>query len=298
MPERSVLDGLAYDLTLNTTGRLQLEIPFSVLQEELNAQLIVNNLKVNNFGGVKFVGEVTLGPDSYFIFLGKRMTASGSIRFTRDPQNPDLDLTAVYSDYYIDPRTQVRRQVFVTVRITGTKNKMELGYDLRWDEPNGESVASASDVKSDVVSFLVLGVFTKDVSGTEGDRSSLVEKSPEVLNQIASSLASSAATEFLSRAGLQEYIKRVDIAGLGTQESRVKLTSEIGRAIITYDGKINDLESSNMSVDFPLSRVLGIPWTNLMVQISRKTLNESYESSAQSQQYSVWELKILQRFAF
>ena len=46
MPQRSVLDGLAYDLTLNTTGRLQLEIPFSVLQEELNAQLIVNNLKV------------------------------------------------------------------------------------------------------------------------------------------------------------------------------------------------------------------------------------------------------------
>lgn len=298
MPERSVLDGLAYDLTLRTTGRLQLEIPFSVLQEELNAQLVVNNLKVNNFGGVKFVGEVTLGPDSYFIFLGKRMTASGSIRFTRDPQNPDLDLTAVYSDYYIDPRTQVRRQVFVTVRITGTKNKMELNYDLRWDEANGEPVATASDVKSDVVSFLVLGVFTKDVSGSEGDRSSLVEKSPEVLNQITSSLASSAATEFLSRAGLREYIKRVDFAGLGTQESRVRLTSEIGRAIITYDGKINDLESSNMSVDFPLSRVLGIPWINMLIQISRKTLNESYESTSQSQQYSVWELKILQRFTF
>ncbi|MDX9758498.1 MAG: translocation/assembly module TamB domain-containing protein [Bacteroidota bacterium] len=300
MPERSVLDGLGFALTLSTAGRLRLEIPFSVLQEELNAELVVNNLQVNNFGGsgVKFVGEVTLGQDSYFIFLGKRMTASGTIRFTRDPLNPDLDLTAVYSDYYIDPRTQVRRPVFVTVRITGSKNAMKLDYDLRWDSDDGEQVTTSGDVKSDVVSFLVFGVFTRDLSSSEGDRSSLAEKSPEFLNQITSSIASSAATEFLNQAGLTEFIRRVDFAGLGTQDSRVKLTSEIGRAIITYDGKINDLESSNMSVDFPLSRVLGIPWTNLMVQVSRKTLNESYESTSQSQQYSVWELKILQRFSF
>lgn len=300
LPGRSVLDGLGFALTLSTAGRLRLEIPFSVLQEELNAELVVNNLQVNNFGGsgVKFVGEVTLGQDSYFIFLGKRMTATGTIRFTRDPLNPDLDLTAVYSDYYIDPRTQVRRPVFVTVRITGTKNVMKLDYELRWDSADGEQVTSSGDVKSDVVSFLVFGVFTRDLSSSEGDRSSIAEKSPEFLNQITSSIASSAATEFLNQAGLTEFIRRVDFAGLGTQDSRVKLTSEIGRAIITYDGKINDLESSNMSVDFPLSRVLGIPWTNLMVQVSRKTLNESFESTSQSQQYSVWELKILQRFSF
>ncbi|MFA6234492.1 MAG: translocation/assembly module TamB domain-containing protein, partial [Bacteroidota bacterium] len=151
VPERSVLAGLTYDLTLRTTGRLQLEIPFSMLQEELNAQLDVNNLKVNNWGGsgTKFVGEVTLGQDSYYIFFGKRMTASGVLRFTRDPQNPDLDLVAVYSDYYIDPRTQVRRRVYVTFRITGTKKIPELAYDLRWDEPNGESVTSAGEVQSD-----------------------------------------------------------------------------------------------------------------------------------------------------
>jgi hypothetical protein len=154
-------------------------------------------------------------------------------------------------------------------------------------------------VQSDAFSFLLFGVFTKDISGNDGQRSSLVEKSPELISQqLTSSLASSAATEFLSRVGFDNYIKRVDFAGLGTQESRVKLTSEIGRAIITYDGKINDLESSNVSVDFPLSRVLGIPWTNLLIQISRKTLNETYGSTTQSQQYSVWELKILQRFTF
>lgn len=301
VPERSVLAGLSYDLTMRTTGRLRLEIPFSVLQEELNAQLDVNNLKVNNWGGkgIKFVGEVTLGQDSYYIFFGKRMTASGSLRFTRDPQNPDLDLTAIYSDTYVDPRTQVSRRVYITLRITGTKKVPQLAYDMRWDEPNGESITSAGDVQSDAFSFILFGIFTKDIGGSDGRRNSLVEKSPELISQqITSSLASSAATQFLSRVGLDNYIKRVDFAGLGSQDTRVKLTSEIGRAIITYDGKINDLQSSNWSVDFPLSRVLGIPWTNLLVQISRKTLNESYESTTQSQQSSVWELKILQRFTF
>jgi hypothetical protein len=300
-PGRSMLDGLTFDLTLRTSGRLRLEIPFSLLQEELNAQIDLNNLKVNNWGGsgMKFVGEVMLGPDSYYIFLGKRMTATGSLRFTRDPMNPDLDLTAVYSDFYVDPRTQVRRAVFVTVRITGTKSAPQLAYDMRWDEKDGEPITSAGEVQSDAFSFLLFGMFTKDIGSGGGDRSTLMDKSQELLTQqVTSSLASSAATEFLSRAGLQDYIKRVDFAGLGSEESRVKLTSEIGRAIISYDGKINDLESSNVSVDFPLSRVLGIPWTNLLVQISRKTLNESYESTTQSQEYSVWELKILQRFAF
>ena len=300
MPERSVLDGLGFALTLSTSGRLRLEIPFSVLQEELNAELIMNNLQVNNFGGsgVKFVGDVGLGPDSYFIFLGKRMTASGTMRFTRDPQNPDLDLRAVYSDWYFNPATEQRRQVYVIVKITGTRNAMKLDYDLRWDNEEGEHVASSGDVKSDVVSFLVLGVFTRDISGSEGDRSALVEKSPEVLQQITSSIASSAATEFLGKAGLQEYIRRVDFAGIGTPDSRFKLTSEIGRAIITYDGSFNSVKSANISVDFPLSRVLGIPWTNLMIQVSRRSLNEITTSTQESDQDAILELKILQRFTF
>jgi hypothetical protein len=175
---------------------------------------------------------------------------------------------------------------------------MKLDYELRWDSEDGEQVATSGDVKSDVVSFLVLGVFTRDVSGSGGDRSALAEKSPEFLQQITSSIASSAATEFLGNVGLNEYIRRVDFAGIGTPDSRFKLTSEIGRAIITYDGSFNSVESANVSVDFPLSRVLGIPWTNLLIQVSRKSLNESYQSTPESQQNSVWELKILQRFSF
>jgi len=300
VPERSVLDGLTYDLTVSTEKKLIVAIPFTIPQVELNATLAFNNLKVNNWGGMQgsFMGEVNLSEESYFIFFGKRLMASGVLRFTRDPQNPDLDLKGVYSDYYIDPRTDIRRRVYVTVTVTGTKEKPELAYDMTWDGPDGEQVSKGGEVQSDAFSFLLFGMFTKDFSGSDRNRSAFLERSPEWINAVGSAMLSSVATQFLDRAGLQGIIKRVDIAGLGTEDSRVKLTSEIGRAIFTYDGKINNLESSNITVDFPLSRLLGIPWTNLVVQVSRRTIDQIFESATRTQEYSIYELKILQRFSF
>jgi hypothetical protein len=298
--ERSVLDGLSYDLRLSTDGRLVVRIPFSVLQEELNAALEFDDLKVSSFGGdgMTFVGEVQLGPESSFLFLGKRLSADGSLYFTRDPMNPDLDLQAVYSDYYINPETEVNRKVYVVLKITGTKNKPKLEWDLRWDAVDGEPVAAAGDVQSDASSFLIFGVFASDISANEGESSSLAAKSPELVNQLGSSIASTAVTQLFNRLGFEDVIKRIDFSGIGTENSRVKLTSEIGQSIITYDGKIDNYRSSNLTVEFPLSRIVGVPWLNQVIQISRITTNNGVDNPAQPTEYSVWELKILQRFSF
>ena len=302
VPERSVLEGLTYDLTLSTRGVLRVEIPLTPLQEELNAALKIDNLKVNNWGGggMKTIGEVELAKDSYYIFFGKRMSATGTLRFTRDPMNPDLNLKAVYSDFYDDPSTEAerRRRVFVIITITGTKNQPELSWDMRWDSPEGDPVATAGDVESDAFSFLLFGMFARDFTAGEGDRQSLLDKSPELINAVTSSLASSAATQFVKRAGLDEFIKRVEFAQLGTQESRVKVTSELGRAVIIYDGKMKNLESSNFTAEFPVSRILGINWTNLVIQVSYKTIDERAQSSSQPDDFSIWELKLLERFSF
>ncbi|MDT8324929.1 MAG: translocation/assembly module TamB domain-containing protein, partial [Bacteroidota bacterium] len=299
-PERSVLEGLSYDLRLSTDGRLVVRIPFSVLQEELNAALEFDDLKVSSFGGdgMTFVGEVQLGPESSFLFLGKRLSADGSLYFTRDPMNPDLDLQAVYSDYYTNPEMEVNRKVYVVLNITGTKNKPKLDWDLRWDAVDGEPVAAAGDVQSDASSFLLFGVFASDISANEGQSSSLAAKSPELVNQLGSSLASTAVTQLFNRLGLEDVIKRIDFSGIGTENSRVKLTSEIGQSIITYDGKINNIRSSNLTVEFPLSRIVGVPWLNQVIQVSRITTHTGIDNPSQPTEYSVWELKILQRFSF
>jgi hypothetical protein len=300
VPERSVLDGLSYDMKIATSGRLKVEIPITMMQAELNAILNFENLKVSNFGGREgsFVGEVKLGQESEVFFLGRRMTASGALRFTRDPQNPDLDLTAVYSDYYTNPATDVRRQIFVKVFITGSKEKPELKYDMRWDEPDGAPVSQGGDIESDAFSFVLFGVFAKDLTESGKARSAAIDMAPDLASKVGSALASTAATQFLADAGLQDVINRLDFADLGTQDSRVKFTSSIGRALITYDGKMSNLGSSNVTVDFPLSRILGLPWGNFVVQIARRTIDQTAESATQIQEYSIFELKILQRFSF
>jgi hypothetical protein len=299
-PERSILDGLSYDMTIGTSGRLRVEIPITMMQAELFASLMFDNLKISNFGGREgsFVGEVRLGQDSDVIFLGKRMSASGTLRFTRDPQNPDLDLVAVYSDYYTDPATDIRRQIFVKVFITGSKEQPELRYDMRWDDPEGGLVSQGGDIASDAFSFVVFGVFAKDLTQTGNARSAAIDMAPDLAMKMGSALASTAATQFLATAGLQEVINRLDFADLGTQDQRVKFTSSIGRALITYDGKISDLGSSNVTVEFPLSRILGIPWVNFVVQIARRTVDITTESAAQTQEFSIYEFKLFQRFSF
>jgi len=169
---------------------------------------------------------------------------------------------------------------------------------MRWDDADGPPVSSGGDIESDAFSFVALGVFAKDLSSTEGGRNVLGDRTPQLANALLSPLASSAATQFVEKAGLRDIIKRVDFSDLSTQDRRVKLTSEIGQSIISYDGKINNLESSNVSIDFPLSRMLGIPWVNLVIQISRKTIDQTLQSGTQAQEYSIYELRILQRFSF
>jgi len=298
--ERSILDGLSYDMKFATDGRLRVEIPIPMLEAELDAILTFDNLKVSNFGTGegRFVGAVQLGQESDFIFLTKRMLASGSLRFTRDPQNPDLDLTAIYSDYYVDPETDIRRLIYVKVFITGTKEKPELKYDMRWDDPNGALVSQGGDIESDAFSFVVFGTFAKDLTKSGKARSAAIDMAPDLASKLGSALASTAATQFLLKAGLQDVVNRVDFANLGTQDSRVKFTSLIGRALISYDGKMSNLGSSNVTVDFPLSRILDLPWGNFVVQIARRTIDQTSESATQMQEYSIYELKILWRFSF
>ncbi len=298
--EISILEGLSYDIVLSTTGRLRVEIPIPSLQAQLNAALIFNNLKVSNMGGKEgnFVGEVQLGPESDFIFLGKRMIATGSLRFIRNPQNPDLNLIALYSDYYVDPETVVRRQVYVKVIITGTKEKPELKYDMRWDHPDGALVSQGGDVQSDAFSFVMFGVFAKDLTQSGSARNSAIDRAPELAYKMGSAVISGVATEFLGKAGLRDVVNRVDFANIGTQDTRVKVTSEIGRALITYDGKVSNMASSNITADFPLDQMLGIPWLSVIIQVARKTIDQTTESATQIQEYSIYELKILKRFSF
>jgi len=294
----SILDGLSYSVNVVTEGPLRINMPFSSLsQEELNAKLNIDALRVEKWSGSpKFVGEVTLGAESYYNQFGKRFKATGSLIFTRDPQNPDLNLRGVFSDYHTNKESGDRRKVFVLIKITGTRNKPELAWDMVWDSEDSQSRPVAGDVQSDALSFILLGVFTDELSGS--DRGRIADQYSAITNALGSSIASAAATEFISKVGLQDVFKRVEFGGIGTEETRVKVTSEIGRAILTYDGKVRDLGSSDIVIEFPLNMFIpDFGFGNMVVQFSRRTTNNAMETGISTQENSVYEGKILYRFS-
>ena len=298
-PERSIFDALRYEISVSTDGALRITMPFSSLaQEELNARLNIDDLKIANaIGSGTFSGVVTLGPESYYDTFGKRFIASGSLVFIHDAQNPDLKLKAVYSDYHVDKVTNERRRVYVIITILGTRLHPELSWDMRYDSPEGQQRPRSGDVKSNAFSFVLLGLFTDELSSS--DRGRIIGQTDAIGKAVASSIVSGAATEFIAKAGMQSILRRVEFGGLGTQDARVKVTSELGLFLFTYDGKINNLSSSDISFEIPLSMFFpNIGFGNMVIQASRRTSNSTLETGATTQESSILELKLLYRFSF
>jgi hypothetical protein len=298
-PQRSIFDALRYEISVSTDGALRITMPFSSLaQEELNARLNIDALNISNaLGSGTFSGDVTLGPESYYDTFGKRFIASGSLTFIHDAQNPDLKLKAVYSDYHVDKVTNERRRVYVIITILGTRLHPELSWDMRYDSPEGQQRPRAGDVKSNAFSFVLLGLFTDELSSS--DRGRIIGQTDAIGKAVASSIVSGAATEFIAKAGMQSILRRVEFGGLGTQDARVKVTSELGLFLFTYDGKINNLSSSDISFEIPMSMFFpNIGFGNMVIQASRRTSNSTLETGTSAQESSILELKLLYRFSF
>lgn len=304
---RSLVDGLNYNLTFSTLTPIRLTMPFSTLQqEELSAQLTVDKLVVSNWGGkAKFEGEVELAGNSYYLFLGKQFKTSGKLRFIGDPTNPELDLTAVYSVYhtrYHPGQTNSNgetRRLYVILRITGDRNKPHPSWDLRWDAEDGAQVEPALNTESNAISVIITGRFTDEL--TSRDKSNLLQSAGDLTNTVLSSMLSTAMSEFLGKTGLRDIVQRVEFSNLGGEESRIKLTSEIGKAVLTFDGKINNLGSGDIIIELPLNQMFGwFPIGNMILELSRRVTTNTIEGATTTGQAEnlTYEAKLLYRISF
>jgi hypothetical protein len=288
-----------YALDVSTLGALRVSMPISALsQAELNARLDVSGLEVNNLDGeAKFIGVVTLGPESDFLMLGTKFVATGSITFSGDPQNPDLGLRAVYTNTHEDPVTREKRKACVIISIGGTLLKPEIAWDLRWDTPESQQRPRGGDVQSDALSFILLGLFSDELTSSSGNP--LLDKLDAVSTALTSGLISKGMSDIINRVGLQDVFKRVELGGIGSNDTRVRLTSEIGRVLISYDGRVNDLSSSEIVFELPMNVLF--PYSGfgpLVFQASAKTTGSSIESASSSQTEPVYEMKLLYRITF
>lgn len=301
----SILDAMDFDISVTTIGSLVVSMPISSLsQQELNARLDIRNFRAERKGGAqKYIGEVQLGSGSRYLFLGKPFRATGSLTFLRDLGNPDLNLRAVYTEYHTPPSGtgEERRRVFVILTITGTLNEPRLAWDIRFDSESGTQRPRGGNLDSDALAFVLFGLFSDELSvGEKGGKGRVIDQTGAIASALGNAYLSSTMTDLLSRAGLQDVVKRVEFDRLDSQkDARLKLTGSIGQALLIYDGKINNLGSSDIVLEIPLGELFpSFGFRNMVVQFAKRTANGALEGGSANQESNIYEGKILYRFSF
>lgn len=281
---RSFLDNIVYNLTVESQGVMQLRFVFNnFTNEQLLAELQGRAVFVRDGGQVRLTGELQLGNRSYYNYF-KKLDATGKLKFTGNPLNPELDVVASYegiahrgSRDTLSSTTFTSTQagmgasnkVVVRVYISGTRDqpKVKMGLE-RYDQAGNLIREERGDIEGDAMSFLVTGTFRDEL--TQQDRLSLAGSS--VLGGMASSILSGPLTDLLRKEfGIIRSVDVLYYGGSFQESADVRLTGELGEAVFRLGGRVlSDLNNTNVSIQLPMSAIIGSDkWRNLLLEAER-----------------------------
>ncbi|MBS4029060.1 MAG: hypothetical protein KGZ58_10550 [Ignavibacteriales bacterium] len=287
-----VLDGMTVDLTVETQGNNQLRMLFGTnpaTNEELNAFLEGKLILRKTNEGLRFLGDINIGERSYYNFF-KRFEARGKMKFTGDPQNPELEIVATHDGIHttFDSTANQERdsKILVFLDITGTRFVPKIAMSMK--ELSGQDTTdfatSGKDVQSDALAFILTGKFRDEL--TSGERSQLVldvgsSVGSSVVTGVTSSVLSGMLTDFLR----QEFgfIRAAEISYRGgsvTGEADVRLSGEVFNAYWRFGGRIlNDIGRANISFQIPIGEVVkSRSLQNLFIEVERKVEDDAFVS--------------------
>jgi hypothetical protein len=281
---RSFLDNIVYNLSVETQGVTQLRFVFSnFTNEQLFAELKGRTVFTRDGDQMHLSGELDLGNRSYYSNF-KKLDATGKVKFTGDPLNPELNVVASYEGVHrgttgtsttstgVLPGGEqgTYQKVVVRVYITGTREQPKVKMGLELYDQQGNLLRDRPDVQADAFAFLVTGAFPEEF--TQQDRVSLAGSN--VLGGVASSILSGPLTDLLRK----EFgiVRSVDVLyyGGGTigESADVRLTGEVGDAVFRLGGRVfSDLNNTNVSIQVPMSAIVGSPkWHHLVLEAERR----------------------------
>ena len=286
---KSFLDNIVYNLSVEAQGVTQLRFVFSdFTNEQLLAELKGRTVFTKDGEQMHLTGELDVGNRSYYNNF-KKLDATGKVRFTGDPLNPELDIVATYTGSHRSDSTSASRigagsvKVVVKVYITGTKDSPKVRMGLAQYDQAGNLLPERPDMEGDAIAFLVTGSFRDELS--QQDKLSLAGSA--VLGGVASSILSGPLTDLLRKEfGIVRSVDVLYYGGGTLQESAdVRLTGEVGDAVIRLGGRVlSDLNNTNISVQVPMSAIVGSEkWRNLVLEAERtvqgvETIDQRRES--------------------
>jgi hypothetical protein len=282
LQSKSFLDNIVYNLTLESQGVMQLRFIFNnFTNEQLLAELQGRTAFARDGDAVRLTGELQLGNRSYYNYF-KKLGATGKLKFTGNPLNPELDVVASHEGVHRGARDTITsalagsqsgvgasEKVVVRVFITGTREqpKVKMGLE-RYDHVGNIIREERGDVEGDAMAFLVTGTFRDEL--TQQDRLSLAGSS--VLGGMASSILSGPLTDLLRKEfGIVRSVDVLYYGGSFQESADVRLTGELGEAVFRLGGRVlSDLNNTNVSIQLPMSAIIGSEkLRNLVLQAER-----------------------------
>jgi len=293
--QHSILDGLNYDLVIETQRDIQANMIFNSLTGEellarLNGKIFLRKVGRQNL----LFGDVNISEQSVFKFWYRKLDASGNLRFNGDLANPELNIKAKYEGFHTDTTHGATRnqRVVITLTITGTKEQPKISWDMTVD---GEQ--QLGDIESDALSFILTGKFEKEL--TSGERQNMAVNFSDLGYSSVSSMLSGKLTDLLrNELGIIKSVEYQYSGGDILQEAQLNVSGDIGRAaIFRLGGRIfNDISSTNVSIEFPLGEIFqSRALRNLYLELERKTTSVKPNEERET---SIYGAKLYYRIAF
>ena len=276
MIRHSFLDGISYDVYIETQGPTSLRFLFSTqTSEELFADL-QGRLYFNRTPAIsRLTGQVDVSNRSYYNFF-KKFEATGNLLFTGDVLNPELKVTATYQGTHDTTSTQMGTskapQVLVTLKITGTRNEPKTRISLQTKSFADKDWTnwSKGDEEANAMTFIISGHFSEELSDQQ--RMGLIGSNLGLA--VASGMVMGPISEALRRSTLG-IIQSVDVnygGGQFNQSTDLRLTGQVGEAVYRMGGRVlNDITNANVSVELPVSYFVNSErYRNLILTLERR----------------------------
>jgi hypothetical protein len=283
----SFLDGISYDVGIETQGPTTLRFVFNTqTSEELFADL-QGRLYFNRIPGIsRLTGQVDVSNRSYYNFI-KKFEATGKLLFTGDVLNPELDISATYEGKH-DSTNQSQtfggsagpekpHQVLVTLRITGTRNEPRTKIILQTRIPPSKDWIDWQwgDEEGNAMYFIFTGQYKNEI--TDQQRTGMIGANlgSSLGSAIASGMFTGPASEAI-RKNLWGGFQSFDVLYYGgqfNQSADLRVAGQVGEAVIRAGGHVftGDFENTNVSVELPMSYVIGVDrLRNLILTLERR----------------------------
>jgi hypothetical protein len=303
-PSKSFVDGIRYDLDIECAGgNTEIKMIFnSATSEELVGN--INGKFSITEDGKRWIGTLTVDR-AYYRFI-KQFSADGTIKYSGDFLNPELDITAKYEGFRttIDTTFSNRpEKIIVYMKITGTRIAPKLEWSMTIDEVDYYSYkgATSSDVQTDALTFILAGTFPLSRSQANDLAVDLGPTARSSLVTGGGSLLTNAFSDFLRRE--TGFIYSFEFS-YGTQSSfgeaaDIRLSGVAAGGIWRYGGRIlNDpFNNANISLLYSLGEILERPsLRNFMFELERRVeMNTIGEANDRKQTNSA---RLFYRFSF